>query len=71
MKQIQAEHTGTKPIIKVPKRKITVSQVVDDCIVMHQILLHGVGADILKYWKFAAEYETMENDKTADKGGAP
>jgi len=38
---------------------------------MHQILLHGVGADILKYWKFAAEDETMENDKTADKGGAP
>ena len=48
IKQTQLQKTGAEPVIEIPEGEISVRQMVGDGIVMHDILLLGVGTDIVK-----------------------
>ena len=49
VKQIQLKQIGSEAIIKIPERNISVTHMVDDRLIVHHILLHGIGTDIIKH----------------------
>ena len=67
IKQIEIKHIYSQSVCKIPQREIPVPEMVYDAGIIHDILLPGIAADVVKDHKLVSEQIIKEYDHAAYK----